>query len=159
MTFFYFNNLANNNSKDKDVILKINQQSLNIFTEIFKGPQNLLKEKIKYILDYSYYIKYLHKDDTNQKEEISKITRILLEKIIGCSPSNINVITETCFEFVIFYKNSENLFHIDYEINDVEHRSNTYFCSSSKSEVDEKEKNINQNDNLNEENKNRINYY
>ena len=149
-TIFYFNNSDNNNKGDKEIILKINEQVLNLFTEIFKGPQNQLKMKIKYILDYSYYIKYLNIDKNKKKEEISKITRILLEKIIGCSHGNINVITETCFEFMIFYKNSENLFKIDYEINDMENRSNTcFFASTTKPELIDDEKKINKEDNKN----------
>ena len=161
-TIFYYHNSENiKHFQDKNIIYKIHEHTLDLFTEIFssKRPPNEFKSNIKYILDYSYYMKFKNKDKEKQKNEISRITRVLFEKILGCSPGNINIKTEECFEFLIFYKNSEKLFNIDFDlINNI--RSNSCFLSSNLSESNKKEiidnNIINNNDNniniINEEN-------
>ena len=161
-TIFYYNNSENlKNVSDKNTISKIHEHTLDVFTEIFssKRPQNEFKYKIKYILDYSYYLKIIHHDNENMKKEISRITRILLEKILLCS-GNINIKTETCFEFLVLYKNSENLFKIDYDLNINENRSVSCSVSSSYKKKNEENNNIIINDNnlninsINDENNN-----
>ena len=162
-TIFFFNNSENMKLfSDKNTISKIQYQISDLFTEIFstKRPLNEFKSRIKYILDYSYYMKYIHKNDNNKKNEVEKITRTLLEKLIGCSPGNINIKTEACFEFLVYYKNSENLFKINFEIGNKEVRSvSCFFTKLSKSDFNDiKDENNNENENLNDnENKNVIN--
>ena len=117
-TIFFFNNSENiKDFSDKNTISKIQYQTLDLFTEIFsiKRPQNEFKTRVKYILDYSYYMKSIYRNDNNKKNEVAKITRTLLEKLIGCPSGNINIKTEICFEFMVYYKNSEKLFKSDYE--------------------------------------------
>ena len=147
-TIFYYNNSENlKNISDKNTISKIHDYTLDIFTEIFssKRPQNEIKYKIKYILDYSYFMKIIHRDNINQTKETSRITRILLEKILLCS-GNINIKTETCFEFLVFYKNEENLFKIDYDLN--ENRSISYDIKLTQKKNNEENNNIIINDDI-----------
>ena len=70
------------NVSEKNIISKIHEHILDLFIEILssKRTQNEFRYKIKYILDYSYYMKIMHHDDEKLKKEISRITRILLEK-------------------------------------------------------------------------------
>ena len=133
-TIFYFHNSENNKKTiENSTIAKIQEQTIDLFTEIFssKRPQNEFKLKIKYILDYSYYLKFIYGTNENKKNEISNITRVLLEKILSCSGGNINIKTEICFEYLVFYKNSEKLFNIDYDINEKAKRSISCLFSSS----------------------------
>ena len=140
-TIFFFNNSENiKHFQDKNSIMKIQLQTLDLFTEIFSVKRPILefKTRIKYILDYSYYMKYIYGENNVKKDEVARITRILLEKVLGCSPGNINLKTQACYEFMIFYKKSEELFNIDYEINKKEIRSiSCYFTALSKSELKE----------------------
>ena len=112
-TIFYYHN--NENTKDlleKDILKKIQIKTLNFFTQIFSEENRSLEEvehNIQYILNYSYYIKDLYKDSPLKKKEVSRITRILLEKLIACPMGNINIKTKNCFEFIILYKNKEKL--------------------------------------------------
>ena len=161
-TIFFFNNSEIiKDFTDENVIKSIQNQTLDIFTEIFstKRPSKEFKSRVKYILDYSYYLKFIYKNDKRKKDEISRITRILLEKLIGCSAGNINIKTEACFEFMIYYKNSENLFKINFEIGNKEFRSYNYFFTAlSKSELKDKDNKTDNNENGNIINNSNINY-
>ena len=145
-TIFFFNNSEIiKEFQDENVIKNIQNQTLDIFTEIFstKRPTKEFESRVKYILDYSYYLKFIYKNDKRKKDEIARITRILLEKLIGCSDGNNNIKTEACFEFMIYYKNSENLFKINFEIGKKEFRSYNYFFTAlSKSELNNNVKSI-----------------
>ena len=156
-TIFYFHNAENiAKFEEKDILSKIHEGTLYLFSEIFssKRPANEFKLKIKYILDYSYYMKFINKDNAKQKNEISRITRILLEKILGCSSGNINIKTEVCFEFLVFYKNSEKLFNIDFDIDEKENRSISCFLTtnSNLNGANKIENNNIINDNINDNN-------
>ena len=147
-TIFFFNNSENiKHFNDKNSIMKIQVQTLDLFTEIFSVKRPILefKTRIKYILDYSYYMKYIYGENNAKKDEVARITRILLEKVLGCSPGNINLKTQACYEFMIFYKKSEELFNIDYEINKKENRSiSCFFSPLPKSELKEYEQELNE---------------
>ena len=160
-TIFFFNNSENiKDFSDKNTISKIQYQTFDLFTEIFtsKRPQNEFKSRVKYILDYSYYMKYIYRNDNNKKDEVARITRILLEKLIGCSSGNINIKTEICFEFMVYYKNSEKLFKLDYEHGYTDEiNSNNFLLDSSKPILNDSTENIIRNDLNDDENKNSIN--
>ena len=147
-TIFFFNNSENiKHFNDKNSIMKIQVQTLDLFTEIFSVKRPILefKTRIKYILDYSYYMKYIYGENNAKKDEVARITRILLEKVLGCSPGNINLKTQACYEFMIFYKKSEELFNIDYKINKKEIRSiSCFFSPLPKSELKEYEQELNE---------------
>ena len=147
-TIFFFNNSENiKHFNDKNSIMKIQVQTLDLFTEIFSVKRPILefKTRIKYILDYSYHMKYIYGENNAKKDEVARITRILLEKVLGCSPGNINLKTQACYEFMIFYKKSEELFNIDYEINKKENRSiSCFFSPLPKSELKEYEQELNE---------------
>jgi len=71
-TIFFFNNSENlKEFSDKNTISKIQYQTLDLFTEIFtaKRPQNEFKTRAKYVLDYSYYMKSIYRNDNNKKNE------------------------------------------------------------------------------------------
>ena len=163
-TIFFFNNSEiTKELTDENVIKNIQNQTLDLFTEIFstKRPSKEFITKVKYILDYSYYLKFIYKNDKRKKDEVARITRILLEKLIGCSAGNINIKTEACFEFMIYYKNSENLFKINFEIGKKEFRSYNYFFTAlSKSELKDYDNQTESNENgkiINNINMNSIN--
>ena len=160
-TIFFFNNSENlKEFSDKNTISKIQYQTLDLFTEIFtaKRPQNEFKTRAKYVLDYSYYMKSIYRNDNNKKNEVEKITRTLLEKLIGCSSGNINIKTEICFEFMVYYKNSEKLFKLDYETGyKDEIDPNNFLLDSSKPKLNDSSNNITKDDLNDQENKNVIN--
>ena len=161
-TIYFFNISENIKNFEENIILKIHERTLDLFCEILssKRPKIEFKIKIKYILDYSYYLKYLYQNDNKKKEEVARITRILLERIIGCSPGNINIKSVVCFEFMVFYKNSEKLFKIDYDLFNKENRSiSCFFTNISKSDIVFNQENNNKisNDNNNNININNIN--
>ena len=158
-TIFFFNNSENiKEFSDKNTISKIQYQTLDLFTEIFtvKRPQNEFKTRVKYILDYSYYMKSIYRNDNNKKNEVAKITRTLLEKLIGCPSGNINIKTEICFEFMVYYKNSEKLFKSDYETRyKDEIDPNKFLLDSSKPKLNDSTDNIINDDLNDDENKNK----
>ena len=143
----------------KNKITELQTLTINLFTKIIclEKPIIELKTKIKYILDYSYYLLSIHQNDKEKKNEIARITRILLSKLSGCPSDYINLIAQNCFEFMIFYKNSEKLFNIDYNTNKEEIRDTIYLINdSSKSEIKDNEQKLNDNI-INDEKLNEIN--
>ena len=158
-TIFLFNDSENIKKYDKDKITELQTQTINLFTKIIclEKPIIELQTKIKYILDYSYYLLYIHQNYKEKKNEIARITRILLSKLSGCPSDYINLIAQNCFEFMIFYKNSEKLFNIDYNTNKEEIRDTINLINdSSKSEIKDNEQKLNDNI-INDEKLNEIN--
>ena len=127
-TIFYYHN--NENTKDfqqKDILKKIQTQTLDFFIQLFseeKQPLEEVEKNVKYILNYSYYISDIYKDSPPQKKEVSRITRLLLEKLIVCPMGNINLKTKNCFEFIIFYKNKDKLASTKNKISNIEKDEN-----------------------------------
>ena len=140
-TIFFFNNSENiKKYNDQDKIIRIQTQSLNLFIHIIglQRPLMEIKAKIKYILDYSFYLKLIYKNDKENIKEISRITRLLLTKLIGSS-EYINLKAEACFEFMIFYKNSEKLYNNNNINKKEEDITNNLF---NKSEINENEQKL-----------------
>ena len=109
-TIFYFYNKENENQiKNKNILINIKNKSLNFFGEFFshRRPGEEFMKRANYILEYSYKLKEILKDDDKKIEETSRTTRILLEKLFQKAPKKINEVINLCFEFIISYKNKE----------------------------------------------------
>ena len=114
-TIFYFYNKENEKEiKDVSNLKNIKTQSMILFAEFFvnkklKDDNKNFVDKVNYIIKYSYKIKDYFNKDANKINEISKITRMLIQKIIELCPKKINEIIKLLFEFMILYKNNLNL--------------------------------------------------
>ena len=109
-TIFYFNNKENNKEpKNKDIYEKIKTNSINVFQAIIKkikNENNKIK-KIQYILNFSYKLKSMNKKNKVQLNEIETTTRLLLKLMLENNNFDMDLMSVVCFEFIIFYKNSE----------------------------------------------------
>ena len=107
--FYFFNDQNVINIKDKKHISNIINQSLIFFCEFcsHRRPNEEFMKRANYILEYSYKLKELLKDDSKKIEENTKITRILLEKMMEKAQKKINKIINLYLEFIIIYKNKE----------------------------------------------------
>ena len=111
-TIFYFYNKENEPQiKDKKIIESIKTQTISFFREFFshRRPEEEFNSRTSYIMKYSYNLKKLLKDEPKKLEEISRITRFLLEKLIEYAPTKVNDIINLCSEYIILYKNKEKL--------------------------------------------------
>ena len=115
-TIFYFYNKENESEmKDKIILKSIQNQTISFFCEFFSHYRKTEEEfmnRVSYILKYSYHLKSLLKDDPKKVEEVSRITRILLEKLLELlekDQKKFNEIIKLCYEFIILYKNKEKL--------------------------------------------------
>ena len=120
-TIFYFYNKENEpNIKDKKILQSIKNQTISFFCEFFshRRPGEEFLSRVNYILKYSYNLKKLLKDDKKKIEETSRITRLLLEKLLENAPKNVNEIINICYEYIILYKNKEKLPEIKKNITD-----------------------------------------
>ena len=119
-TIFYYSNEENENEIiDKNYLESIRNQSLVFFCEFFRHrrPSEEFIRNASYILEYSYKLKEILKDEKKIKEN-TKITRILLEKLMENSRKKMNEIINLCFEFIILYKNKEKFIDIQKNIKD-----------------------------------------
>ena len=112
-TIFYFYNAKNKNLEvfeDKNILDAIKSISIKILCDLFshRREKNEIIKLLRYIFDYSYY--YKNNDKEEDVEEILEITRIILIKIFEESKLNIDIKTKIIFEFIILFKNSENIF-------------------------------------------------
>ena len=112
--FFYHNKENIKNFKDpleQQYINHIKSKSLDILDFLLK-KQNLSHDKLKkfvcYIFYYSIYIKNKANEEKTEKkikkDEISRITSLLLLKCVEISGKNIYFISSICFEFLVCYK-------------------------------------------------------
>ena len=123
-TIFYFHNSEiNNYPYKKEDILSIQKNSIDLFAEFFvHRRQNETNKRIYYIIKYSVHLQKIS-GNSNKKMilEISRITRLLLEKIMEVSPLQMNYKAKACFDFIIFHKNYDKLIakrsHITNNIN------------------------------------------
>ena len=109
---YYFHNKNNEvfvEEKDKSLIEQIKLHSIELFKNylLFKRTQEENSEIINYVLDYSYYLKSKNKNNEEQIEEITNITRLILSKIIESSTWDMDILTKACFEFMFLYKNNK----------------------------------------------------
>ena len=111
-TIFYFYNQENEKDiNDKKILQTIKNQVIALFREFFchHRPAEDILNRANYLFNYSYNLKKILKDDPKKIEEISRITRFLLEKLLEYAPNNINEIINICSEYIILYKNKEKL--------------------------------------------------
>ena len=114
-TIFYFYNKENEKDiKDTSNLKNIKTQSMILFTEFFinkklKDDKKNFVDKANYIIKYSYKLKEYFIKEEIKINEISKITRMLIQKLIEICPKKLNDIIKLCLEFILLYKNSFNL--------------------------------------------------
>ena len=111
-TIFYFHNTENYDSiYNKEVINSIQTMSIDILCDLFSKnkEQKEISRRLKYILDYSYYYKN-NNIDTKKLKENMRITRFILLKSFECLKDFIDIKSKICFEFMILYNNSKNIF-------------------------------------------------
>ena len=109
-------NFHNSESKDflfkKEDMLSIQKNSIDLFEEFFvhRRPHEEINKRIYYIIRYSIHLRKINGDLNNKKIlEITRITRLLLQKIMEVSSLHMNHKTKACFDFIIFHKNFSKL--------------------------------------------------
>ena len=110
---FFFNNKENEksiNENEKQHIDLIKLHSIELFKNFFnfKRKEEKNADIINYILDYSFYLKDKNKNNEEQLNEITNITRLIFNIIIESSFSNFDSLTKVFFEFMFLYKNKHN---------------------------------------------------
>ena len=112
-TIFNFHNSEyNDNIYKKEDILSIQKNSIDLFQEFFihRRPHEEIYKRIYYIIRYSIHLRKINGDSNNKKiSEITRITRLLLQKIIDVSSLHMNYKAKACFDFIIFHKNYRRL--------------------------------------------------
>ena len=116
--FYYYSKEHTEKIESKDLVENIQKSLLKLYKEFFvnKKIKEDFKYKINYVFEYSYYMKKLFQNDLKKVDEISRITRLLLEKIMEYSLDNddINKKSQICFDFIFLYKNNEENLYILY---------------------------------------------
>ena len=108
-TIFYFNIKENTKEpKKKDLYEKIKSNSLVVLQEIFLRSKDIKSKlnKIRYILNLSYKLKDM-KNNKIKSTEIELIARYLLKTLLENKYLNMDLITITCYEFILFFKDSD----------------------------------------------------
>ena len=112
-TIFNFHNSEfNDNIYKKEDILSIQKNSIELFKEFFvhRRPHDEINKRIYYIIRYSIHLRKINKDSNTKKiTEITRITRLLLQKIMDVSTLHMNYKAKACFDFIIFHKNYRQL--------------------------------------------------
>ena len=117
-TLFFFYNKDNVEYKEsKKLVESIQKCSIELYNEFFSNKK--LKEdfthKINYIFQYSHYMKKLFQNDKEKQNEISKVTRILLEKLMEYSfGDELSIKSQIYFDFMFLYKNNEENLNMIY---------------------------------------------
>ena len=118
--FYFYNKEYEPEIKDKKILESIRSQTISSFKEYFshRRTDEEFNSRTNYIMKFSYYLKNLLKDEPKKIEEISRITRFLLEKLFEYAPKKVNDIINICSEYIILYKNKEKLPEIKKNITD-----------------------------------------
>ena len=118
--FYFYNKEYETEIKDKKILESIRSQTISSFKEYFshRRTDDEFNSRTNYIMKFSYYLKNLLKDEPKKIEEISRITRFLLEKLFEYAPKKVNDIINICSEYIILYKNKEKLPEIKKNITD-----------------------------------------
>ena len=106
--FCFHNSQFENNMYKKEEILSIQLNSLKLFEQFFtiRRDHNDLKSRIEYIIQYSLYLKKINGNKNNSNtSEITRIARLLLQKISEVSSFHMNYKTKYFFDFILFHKN------------------------------------------------------
>ena len=115
---------------DKDIIELILQHSIELLKEFssVKRPKKENEARMNYIFNYAYSLKSNANGDEIIINKIADITRLILSKILESSSWDINLKTKFCFEFMVFFKNSEKYFNNKYyNIGDYDEDENDVF--------------------------------
>ena len=109
-TIFHFHNSEINfHGYKKEDVISIKKNSLILFKDFFihRRPHQEYNKQIYYIIRYSIHLKRIYGNIDNKKiKEVTRITRLLLEKIMGISSIYINYKTKYCFDFMLYHKNN-----------------------------------------------------
>ena len=112
-TIYYFHNSEINHHEYKNEdIIKIQSNSLLIFKSYFEHiiNEDEFNKKVYYLLKYSIHLRIIFGNNEEKKnQEVTKITRLLLENILKISPINMNHKASYFFDFMIYYKNFQGL--------------------------------------------------
>ena len=112
-TIFNFHNSEfKDNIYQKEDILSIQKNSINLFQEFFihRRPHEEINKRIYYIIRYSIHLRKINKDSNDKQiTEITRITRFLLQKIMDVSSIHMNYKAKACFDFIFFHKNYRQL--------------------------------------------------
>ena len=108
-TIFYFHNSEiDDYIYKKEDILSIKKNSLILFEEFYvhRRSHEEVNKRIYYIIKYSIHLKKINGNANNKKIlEITRITRLLLQKIMDISSIHMNYKAKACFDFILFHKN------------------------------------------------------
>ena len=130
-TIFYYNNKENvknfHNENDQENIENIQKKSFEVF-KIFinnnNNPKIKNEELVKFIINYSIYLKSEVEQEkikdfekNHKKNDISRVTSSLLLICLEMFPMNINFMTKICFYFMVYYKNYKIIINKNDEIN------------------------------------------
>ena len=126
--FYYHNkeNTKNIDKKDEKCIENIKNKSIDIFKILVKMKNNEEKNEyekcIQFIFEYSLYIKnevdqekIKEIDKKKKKNEIFRITSIILLRCCENSYNYFNLTARICFNYLINYKNTNFIFNIKKE--------------------------------------------
>ena len=105
--YIFHNSELDNLMFKKEDILSIQKNSMILFEEFFihRRPHEEINKRIYYIQKYSIHLKKIYGLTNNRKiREITRITRLLLQKIMDVSSLHMNYKTKSCFEFIVFHK-------------------------------------------------------
>ena len=109
-TIYYCNTkeISKDTSK-KDLYEKIKTNAIALIQQLFIRSKDLKNKlnKIKYILFFSYKLKYLVNNNKSLLNEIELITRYILKLLLENEHINMNLITISCYEFIIFFKDAD----------------------------------------------------
>ena len=109
-TIFYFN--INENTKEaqkKDLYEKIKSNANTVLQELFLKSKDIKNKlnKIRFILNLSYKLKDMRNDNKSKINEIEFIARYLLKILLENENLNMDLITNVCYEFIIFFKDHD----------------------------------------------------
>ena len=112
-TIFYFHNSEINHNEFKKIDIKnIQNYSLLVFKDYFEQiiNEDEFNKKAYYLLKYSIYLKIIFGDKEEKKsQEVTRITRLLLETIMKIPSIHMNQKAKFFFYFMIYYKNFQSL--------------------------------------------------
>ena len=115
-TIFYFHNSEiNHHEYTNEEIIKIQNNSLLLFKSYFAHiiNEDEFNKKAYYLLKYSIHLRIIIGDKEEKKnQEVTRITRLLLETIMEIKSINMEQKTKFFFDFIIYYKNFQSLAEI-----------------------------------------------
>ena len=109
--YFFYDEKNGDYFKETDIVDLIKQHSIELLKEFISKnrPKQENEARMNYIFDYAYHLKGKN-NDINNVNKIGETTRLILSKVLESSNWEINLKTKFCFEFIIFFKNSEKFY-------------------------------------------------